>query len=238
MMELALSYLAGLLTTLSPCVLPMIPLVLAGTLNGGKLGPVAFAAGMVTSFTIVGLFVASIGIGMGISTQLLRQFAAVMFMIMGLFMLLEPLQTRLATATAGIADGANMLAGRADVGGLTGPFLIGTLSGAIWSPCSGPSLGTAVALAAEAGGLMEAGLRMLVFGLGAVTVLMALAYGSRSAIMGRRNRIMSIAIWLKPAIGFVFLIAGAAILAGLDKDLEAALVAISPDWLNNLTTSF
>ena len=238
MTELVLAYLAGLLTTLSPCVLPMIPLVLAGTLRGGRLGPVAFAAGMVAAFTVVGLFVASVGIGLGISAQLLRQFAAVMFVAMGLFLLIEPLQARLATATAGFASGANMLADRVDIGGLAGPFLVGTLAGAIWSPCSGPALGAAVALAAEAGGFGTAALRMFAFGVGAATILLALAYGSRAAIMGRRNRLMSAASWLKPAAGGIFVLLGFAIILGGDKVLEAALVDWSPDWLIDLTTRY
>jgi len=238
MTELALSYLAGVLTTLSPCVLPMIPLVLAGTMKGGRMGPVAFASGMVISFTVVGLFIASIGIGLGVSAQVLRNFAAVMFILMGLFLLIEPMQARLATATAGIAGGANMLADRVDIGGLAGPFLVGTLAGAIWTPCSGPSLGAAIALAAEAGGFAEAGLRMFTFGLGAATILMALAYGSRSAVMGRRNRLLAASAWLKPAAGALFLLVGAAVIMGLDKALEASLVQISPDWLNRLTTNY
>lgn len=238
MTALALSYLAGMLTTLSPCVLPMIPLVLAGTMRGGRLGPVAFAAGMIVSFTLVGLFIASIGIGLGISGQLLRQIAAVMFVLMGLFLLVEPMQARLATATAGFANGANSLADRVDIGGLAGPFLIGALAGAIWSPCSGPSLGAAIALAAEAGGFGEAALRMFVFGAGAASVLLLLAYGSRSAIMGRRNRLMAASSWIKPAAGALFLLAGFAVLTGLDKTLEAELVRMSPDWLNRLTTSY
>ncbi len=238
MVELALSYLAGLLTTLNPCVLPMIPLVLAGTMKGGRLGPLAFGAGMVLSFTIVGMFIASIGIGLGINGQTLRQAAAVMFILMGAFLLAEPLQMRLATATAGLANSANTLADRADIGGLAGPFLIGTLAGAIWSPCSGPSLGAAVALAAEAGALSEAALRMFAFGLGAASILMLLAYGSRSAIMGRRDRLMAASNWIKPAAGIVFIAVGIMVLAGFDKTLEAALVEISPDWLVDITTRF
>jgi len=193
---------------------------------------------MVGSFTLVGLFVASVGIGLGINTQVLRHIAAAMFILMGLFLLVEPLQSRLAMATAGIATGANTLAGRVESGGLAGPFLIGALAGAIWSPCSGPSLGAAIALAAEAGGVGEAASRMLAFGLGAVSIVLALAYGSRSAIMGRRNRLMATASWMKPLAGGVFVIVGLAVFIGWDKTLEAMLVEWSPDWLTDVTTRY
>lgn len=238
MTALALSYLAGLLTTLNPCVLPMLPIVLAGTLSGGRLGPVAFAAGMVASFTAVGLFVASIGIGLGMTPDVLRGVAAVMFLAFGLVLLIKPLQDRLAFATAGLATGANALASRVSDGKLGGPALIGALAGAIWSPCSGPSLGAAIALAAEAGGLGAAALRMMAFGLGAATVLMALAYGSRAALMQRRDALLGLSSGAKTVGGIVFLAAGIAVLAGWDKALEAALVRGMPDWLTELTTRF
>lgn len=238
MSALALAYLAGLLTTLNPCVLPMLPLVLAGTMSGGRLGPIAFAAGMVLSFTTVGLFIATIGIGLGITPHVLRQAAAVMFILFGLVLLVKPLQERFALATAGVATGANALAGRVNVAGPAGPFLIGALAGALWSPCSGPSLGAAIALAAEAGGLWPAALRMFVFGLGAATILIALAYGSRGAIMARRDTLMSASGWIKPVAGIVFIAIGIAVLTNLDKAAEIALLDLMPDWLVEFTTRF
>lgn len=237
MTALVLSFLAGLLTTLNPCVLPMLPLVLSGTLSGGRLGPVAFAAGMVLSFTALGLFIATIGIGLGITPNVLRQAAALMFVLFGLIVLVKPLQERMALATAGLATGANALAGRVDVGGLAGPFLIGTLAGALWAPCSGPSLGAAIALATESGGLLPAGVRMLVFGLGATVILLALAYGSRAAIMKRRNSLLAATGWVKPAAGALFVIIGFAVFIGLDKTVEAFLVNHMPEWLIEITTS-
>jgi cytochrome c-type biogenesis protein len=238
MAALALSYLAGLLTTLNPCVLPMLPIVLAGTMTGGRFGPIAFAAGMVVSFTAVGLFIATIGIGLGITPDVLRHVAAVMFLAFGLVLLVKPMQERFALATAGLANGANTLASRVQVGGLAGPALIGALAGAIWSPCSGPSLGAAIALAAEAGGIGPAAIRMLAFGLGAATVLVALAYGSRATVMRRRDALLGVSERAKTIGGLVFLAVALVILAGWDKALEAALVARMPDWLTTFTTRF
>ena len=193
---------------------------------------------MIVSFTLVGLFVANIGVGLGVNAAVLRQAGAAIFLLMGLFLLVEPLHSRLAAATAGLATGANSLADRVDMGGLTGPFLIGGLAGAIWSPCSGPSLGAAVALAAQAGSLGQAALRMFVFGLGAATILLALAYGSRSAILRRRNILMTAAAWLKPAAGALFVLVGIAVLSGADKAAEAYLVDVAPDWLTDVTTRY
>lgn len=238
MIALGISFLAGLLTTLNPCVLPMLPLVLAGTMSGGRLGPVAFAAGMVLSFTAVGLFIATIGIGLGITPNVLRYAAAVLFVLFGVVLLAKPLQDRFALATSGLASGANSLAGRVEAEGLAGPFLVGTLAGALWSPCSGPSLGAAIALAAEAGGVLPAAWRMLAFGLGATSVLLVLAYGSRTAILQRRNALLTATGWMKPVAGLFFVLTGAAVLAGFDKAIETYLVGIMPDWLIDFTSTF
>jgi len=238
MTALFLSFLAGLLTTLNPCVLPMLPIVLAGTLVSGRPGPLAFAAGMVLTFTAVGLFIATIGLGFGVTPQVLRDVAAVMFVLFGLMLLIEPLQMRLALATSGLASAADSLASRTQVSGLARPFFIGALAGAMWAPCSGPSLGAAVALAAEAGGFATAAVRMLAFGLGAATVLIALAYGSRAAIVGRRDLLLSAAAWIKPTAGALFVAIGVVVLLGLDKTIESALLDHLPDWLTDLTTRF
>ena len=238
MTALLLSYLAGLLTTLNPCVLPMLPLVLAGTASSGRGGPLAFAAGMTGAFTVVGLFVATIGIGLGVTPQLLRQIAAAMFVAFGLVLLVPPLQMRLSLATAGLATGADALAGRVTAGGLARPALIGALAGAMWSPCSGPALGAAVALATEAGDLGAAAIRMLVFGAGASSVLVALAYGSRAALAARRDVLLASTAWIKPLAGAVFIAVGLAVLTGVDKRLEIAVLDSLPDWYALFTTRY
>lgn len=238
MTALVLSYLAGLLTTLNPCVLPMLPLVLAGTLTGGRGGPLAFAAGMTVSFAVVGLAVATVGIGLGITPQLLRQIAAAMFVAFGAVLLIPALQMRLSLATSGLATGADALAASITVGGLTKPALLGALAGAVWSPCSGPSLGAAIALATEAGDPAAAALRMLVFGAGASTILVALAYGSRAVVMARRDRLLTSAAWIKPAAGALFVVVGLAVLTGLDKTIEIAVLDRLPDWYSEVTTRF
>lgn len=239
MSALTLSYFAGLLTTLNPCVLPMLPIVMAGTMAGSRFGPIAFAAGMVFSFTAAGLFVASIGIGLGITQQVLRNVASVMLIGFGLVLLIRPLQKQLAFATVGLASGADALAYRVSASGgrrgpLMAPFVIGLLAGAMWSPCSGPSLGAAFTLAAESGGLLPAAFRMLFFGLGATTTLVVLAYGTRAG----RNTLMAIADWIRPAAAIVFVAVGLLILLGFDKTLESAALDLMPGWLSEFTTRF
>lgn len=237
---LALSVLAGALTTINPCVLPMLPIVLAAALGAGRFGPVALAGGLALSFAVFGTLTASIGYAAGFDPQAIRLAAAGLFVVVGLVMLAVPLQARFATATAGLADSGNTLLSRADAAGLTsgvrGQFLIGALLGLVWTPCSGPTLGAAIGLAAQAGGVPEAGLRMLAFGIGAGAVIALLAYGSRELIRTRRDRLMTLSRSARPIIGGIFVFLGILVLSGLDKVLEVQLIKVAPDWLITVTT--
>jgi cytochrome c biogenesis protein CcdA len=234
---LAFAYLAGLLTTLNPCVLPMLPLVAAGAASADRRGPLAFAAGMVLAFTALGLLVATVGLAIGLTPETLRVVAGALLAAAGLVLLVPRLQERVAFATAGLATAANGAAGRAErFGPLGGPFVVGTLAGALWSPCSGPSLGAALALAGSASGLAEAAARLAVFGAGAATMLLVFAYGARAALA--RGSLAATAGALKPAAGVLFLAVGLAVLTGFDRRVEAALLDLSPDWLVTLTTRF
>lgn len=234
---LAASYLAGLLTTLNPCVLPVLPIVLASAFVHGRAGVVALAGGMVVSFTVIGTLLAASGQVFGLSDTVIRNGAALLFVAFGLMLLMSGAQRALAGTLQPLADAASTLAASVSRFGLVGQALTGALLGIVWTPCAGPALGAAVTLAAQAGGLEQAMLRMFVFSLGAVTVLIALAFGSRAAVMARRDRLMALATRAKPAFGVLLVALGAMVLTGLDKRLEATLVDLMPAWLIAFTTS-
>lgn len=239
MTVLVLSYLAGLLATLNPCILPVLPLVLAGTLtSSGRLGPIAYAAGLTSAFLVAGLVLAGAGSALGLSTNLLRRISALAFFAFG-FMLLAPRLGSAAFHSVGaMANFAGQRSRRFDHQGYYGTFVLGALAGIMWTPCAGPSLGAALALAAEAGGLVPAAVRILVFGLGAATIIVALAYGSRTAITARRDWLVASNEQIRQWAGIAYLAIGIGILAGWDKRLEARLTDVMPDWLIDVTTRF
>ena len=98
----ALAFVAGVLTSLSPCVLPILPLVLGAAAFERKYGSVALAAGLAISFVVVGLFVATIGYSIGLTTELFRQVAAALMVMLGAVLIFPPLQSRLALASGPI----------------------------------------------------------------------------------------------------------------------------------------
>jgi cytochrome c biogenesis protein CcdA len=234
---LFLSFIAGALTTINPCVLPLLPVVFATALTTGRAGPLALVAGLVTGFTAVGVAVAAAGSFFGIDERTIRPIVAILFIAIGAALMYSPLERKFSSLFAPIGATGATLAARASAFGIAGQFAVGLLLGAIWSPCSGPALGAAIGLAAEAGGVPLAALRMAVFGLGAASILLLLAYGSRAFVAHKRERLIWVARIAKPTAGAVFLALGLAMLTGFDKQVETMLLDVTPDWLVNLTTS-
>ena len=236
--SLGLAFLAGLLSVLSPCVLPLLPLVLGAAVSEHRFGPVALAGGLALAFVAIGLFVATVGFAIGLDTDVFRKVAALLLVALGLVLLLPVLQTRLAVAAGPFSDRAQARFGGVATAGLGGQFGVGLLLGAVWSPCVGPTLGAAALLAARGRDLPAVTLTMLVFGLGAGLPLALLGALSRATLLRWRDRMMRLGRGLKAALGLTLVVTGLAILTGLDKTLETVLVEASPDWLTALTTRF
>ncbi len=103
MTNLMLAFVAGLVTILNPCVLPLVPLVVGSALSKSKFGPIALVIGLVASFTVVGLAVLSFGFALGIDEHIVRMLAGALLVLAGGFMLVPRLQLALSTAGAPIS---------------------------------------------------------------------------------------------------------------------------------------
>ncbi|WP_296379635.1 cytochrome c biogenesis protein CcdA [Reyranella sp.] len=235
---IGLALLAGLLSTLSPCVLPLIPLVLGAALSQHRLGPAALSAGLALSFTAIGLFVATVGYAIGLDGGVFRGVCAALMLGMGLILLVPHFQLRLASATGPIGSWAESHFGGGARAGLSGQFAVGLLLGVVWAPCAGPTLGAASVLAAQGERLDQVAVTMLVFGIGASLPLMVLGTLSRETMLRVRGRLMTTGAGAKFVLGAVLATLGTLILTGFDKRLEALAVDLSPAWLTALTTRF
>lgn len=238
MATLALAFLAGLLSILSPCVLPLVPIVLGTAVTAHRYGALALAAGLALSFTLLGLLLALAGFGLGIESGTFRVVAAVVMVAVGAVLLVPAWQLRLATAGSPLAGWADAGFGGAASLGLGGQFGIGLLLGAVWSPCVGPTLGAASLLASQGRDLGTVAATMAVFGIGAALPLVLLGQVSRATLMRLRSHLLSAGSLGKALLGAALVVIGVAILSGADKQLEAALVSASPQWLIDLTTAF
>lgn len=231
-------YLAGILSTLSPCVLPLLPLIVGGAVASHRLGAFALAGGLAVSFTAIGLFIATVGFAIGLDGDFFRIVSAVLLAALGLVLLSAPLQQRFAMATAGVGNAGSEVLARLAPSGLRGQLVVGLALGAAWSPCVGPTLGAASVLAAQGRDLTAVASVMLAFGLGAATPLLLVSALSRQAMLRWRGRMMQAGSRGKLLLGGGALAVSALILTGLDKRLETVLVNASPAWLTDLTTHF
>ena len=233
-----LGFVAGALSILSPCVLPLVPILLASAAQAHARGPLALAAGLALSFAVIGTGVAWAAANVGLDPASFRVVGAVALAVIGLVLLSSGLQQRFASATSGFADAGQGLLSRLRLDDLRGQFIIGLVLGVVWSPCVGPTLGAAVLLASQGSQLPQIALLMALFGLGAGLPLIALGFVSRGAMARLRGHLLVAGKIGKMLLGGAMLVIAAFILLGIDKAIETWLVDRSPAWLTDLTTRY
>lgn len=237
-LNLGLAFVAGLLTVLSPCVLPLLPIVFTTARSRSAFGPVALGLGLAVSFTLAGLLVAVLGFALGVDAEAFRMAGGVVMIGLGLILAVAPLQTWIAATGARLTSGGHGALARLDGGGWPAHAALGALLGLVWTPCVGPTLGAAVLLAAQGRDLSMVGLTMLVFGVGAALPLVGFGLVSRPLLNRIKGRLGALGRHGKLVLGLLFLAVGLGVVTGLDRVLEAWLVQASPDWLTTLTTRF
>lgn len=236
--SLALAPIAGVLSTLSPCVLPLLPVVLGTAAAEHRAGPFALAIGVALSFTVLGLFVSVVGFAIGIDSGLLRIVAAGIMIALGIVLMVPGLQGALAAAAGPLSNAIGQRFTGVGGQGIVGQFAIGLLLGAVWAPCVGPTLGAASVLAAQGESIGAAATTMALFGIGAALPLLIMGLLSREAMLRMRSRMLQAGGRGKVVLGGVLAVVGVLILTGADKMIEAQLVEMSPAWLTDLTTRF
>jgi cytochrome c biogenesis protein CcdA len=232
------AFLAGVLSTLSPCVLPLIPIIIGAAANQHRFGPFALAGGLAVSFAVIGTGLASIGSSIGLAQDGFRLFAAVVMGIIGIVLISSRLQERFAIAMSGVSGAGNSLLSKVTIDGLLGQFLIGILLGLVWTPCVGPTLGAAITLASQGRDLGKIVFVMAIFGLGAGLPLALLGMLSRGAMMKAKGKLGNAGKFGKQLLGGFLIVISLLVMTGQDKALESFLLKHSPDWLTDLTTTF
>lgn len=231
------AYVAGVLTILSPCVIPLVPIVLGSAAQRHRLGPLALALGLVASFTLAGFAIATIGASIGLDSETIRTWSAVFLLIIGVILLVPALQTFFEHIIGPLANWAGERQARLERFGLAGQAGIGVLLGLVWSPCVGPTLGAATLLAAQGKNLGQVAFVMLAFALGIATVLLVMALATQSLLARWRGRLMSAGTRGRRILGALIVVVGVLIVTGMDRSLETAVLGVLPDWVTNLTTS-
>jgi cytochrome c biogenesis protein CcdA len=228
---------AGMLSVLSPCVLPLLPILAATAAAEGRAAPLALAAGLAVSFSVTGIALATIGFAAGLDGEHLRVVAGVLLVALGATIAVPALRTRASAALGRVGELGGRGLGRVDGTGAVGQFVVGALLGIAWSPCVGPTLGAASLLAARGETLGTVAVTMGVFALGAVTPLLILG-ALPDRFLGRARGWMGQVGWgAGPILGGGLVLVGSLVVTGIDKRIETWLVDAAPDWLTRLSVA-
>ena len=231
-------FLAGLLSTLSPCVLPIIPILVATATDVHPRAPLALAGGLALSYGVIGTALAWAGSALAVDTSVVRNIGAVLLGLLGLVLVSAPLQQRIAMATSGIGAAGQHWLSRIRPDGLRGQFAVGLVLGIVWSPCVGPTLGAALLLASRGTQLPQVAALMGVFGLGAALPVVAFGAVGRATIARMRGRLAQAGAAAKMILGTAMLALALLILTGADRAAESWLLDRFPPWLTDLSTRY
>src|SRR5262245_12697939 len=207
---IGVAFVAAIVTAISPCVLPVLPIVFAGGATEDRRRPYAIVAGLVWSFTLFTLVATALLSALGLPDDLLRNVAIGAVLLVGLSLLWP----RLAT----LVERPFLALGRRNPGGMGGGFLLGVSLGLLFTPCAGPVIAAVAVLAATQRFSVEAVFVTLAYALGAGLVLLLIAIGAQRGMTLRAVR--SQAPRIRQALGG--LVVGVAILMALGLDVKLA----------------
>ncbi len=234
--SIGISYLAGALTALSPCVLPLLPLVVGGAMQRHRAAPLLMGIGMTTAFAVAGWILGALGPAMDLDAERVHQAAAISLVIFGLALWVDPLANLVSRLVQPLALSADRLAAAVGHQSPAAALFFGGLLGLAWSPCAGPMLVASLALVATGRDGALGALLLGLFGLGAATPLVLAAYASRAGFMRLAGWARVHARGLRHGFGAVSVASGVFIATGLDRQLASGALALMPDaWLELVT---
>ena len=211
--------LAGGATAISPCVLPVLPMVLGASVDGGRLRPVGVVVGLVGSFVIFTLALTRGLQAVGVSPGVLRNVAITVLVVFGASLLIPGADALTARLFAPLGRlGARLGERNAGREGLRGGLLLGAALGLAWTPCAGPIF-TAVTASVAAGDLgATSAVVLTAYAVGAAVPLLAVGLAGRRVV----GRLGPASARVRPVVGALMMVTGGLMFAGLDVRLAAS----------------
>ena len=226
--SIPLAVIAGVLSILSPCVWPLVPIVMTSAAGKGRWGPLYLALGLSLAFALAGGLLTYALLNAGLNPDALRWVAAILLVVIGLTLVYK-------RAGEWVSQRLSLLSSRIHVGGgesntALGQFGVGMLLGLVWLPCVGPTLGAAIALASMGQDMGMAFVVMFAFGIGTAAALIVAAVVSERLLSKWRPGIFASVDKAKVVLGYLLLLLGVMVLTGVDKVLEAFALQYLPSW--------
>lgn len=225
------AFLAGVVTILSPCILPVLPIVLTSSMAGGRRRPLGVITGFVLSFTLFTLGLTALVKSFGISPDSLRVVAVIIILFFGVSMLIPQTQIMLEkmfSKLSGFAPSSEKSTG------FKGGLLVGISLGLIWTPCAGPILASVITLAATSTVTFEAILITLAYAVGTSIPMVAIIYGGRE-LLNRVPFLLKNSAKIQKVFGVVIILVAIAIHFNIDRKFQAYILEKLPNYGAGLT---
>jgi cytochrome c-type biogenesis protein len=230
-LSILIAFAAGIVTVASPCVLPLLPVILASSVQSGRLRPWGVLAGFVLCFSAVTLALASVVNAFGIHPDIVRTISAVLLLACGIVLIVPHLSGLFERSTGGLANATARLP-QGD--GFGGGFVIGAGLGLAWTPCVGPVMASVLTLAMNQQVSLNAVLVTLAFSLGTALPMVAVIFGGR-AVLKRLTFVQANGDTIKKVFGALLILVGIFLLTGFDRTIQLWLFELFPTWEETLT---
>jgi cytochrome c biogenesis protein CcdA/thiol-disulfide isomerase/thioredoxin len=235
---LAFAFVSGVITILSPCILPVLPIVLAGGSSGGRARPFGVISGFVVSFTFFTLALSAIVQALGVPADAMRYVAIILIVLFGIVMLVPKLHDGFDTAVSRLASrGGGMGAGRPpsrSKAGFWGGIPVGLSLGLVWTPCVGPIMASVISLAltqkVDGGSIVVT----LAYTLGTAVPMFAIMMGGR-ALIAKVPALSRNAGNIQRVFGAVMILMGVALVFQWDRQVQTAVLRAFPSYGTGLT---
>lgn len=228
------AFAAGIITVLSPCVLPVLPVVLSGSAGGGRLRPSGIIAGFLASFSFITLALAFLVRSFGIDPDLLRIFAAATILLMALILVVPALKDRFMLFAGSLLGGRRKAVSPGSGQGFVPGFITGLSLGVVWTPCVGPIMASVITLAISSSVDLGAVAITLAYAFGTALPLFGVMQGGRALLVrfpGLSSRLGSV----QRVFGLLMLVTGISLLAGWDRNFQTWMLDALPGYGNSLT---
>ncbi|OHE57518.1 MAG: hypothetical protein A2Y36_01605 [Treponema sp. GWA1_62_8] len=231
----AFAFLAGIVTVLSPCILPVLPVVLSGSVGGGRARPYGIITGFVLSFAAFTLTLSALVRTLGINADVLRWIAAGIVLAFGLVMLVPALKERFAVITGSLGARAAAPSGLRPVKrGFRSGFVLGLSLGLVWTPCVGPIMASVISLALSSRVDAGSAVITLAYSLGTAVPLLLIMKGGRS-LLNRVPFLIKNTGKIQKAFGVLMIAAALALFTGADRAFQTLVLDVFPNYGAGLT---
>jgi cytochrome c-type biogenesis protein len=231
-MTIVFAFIAGLVTVLSPCVLPLLPVILANSAIGGRMRPLGIIIGFAVFFSGITLILSLLVRNIGLSPEIHRTAAAIIFIVMGMVLAVPYFKSTFERFTSPVMGSVGFSGDKGS--GFGGGLLAGAGLGLAWTPCVGPIMASVITLALNQETTLHSAATALAFSLGtAIPMGLAVLFGNR--LYSRIGFLKRNSARIQQAMGVLILAVGLAIWFGIDRTIQIALFSQFPEWEAVLT---